>query len=225
MTGAQLLDVRESRQWNQHELASRLGVSQAYVSLLERGRRPVPAGLAIRLVALFDLPATALPVRENKPFHGDGDTRALGALGYEGFAYLRQPQQSNPAEVLLRILGTEDLDARVVEGLPWLVRTYPNLNWDWVVPLAKQSDLQNRLGFVVAVACGLAEAADDTETVTILRAVEARLEKSLLQKHGSFARHSMTGAEERWLRVHSSPEARRWNMLSTLSAQTSRQGG
>lgn len=222
MTGRQLKAARETRRWNQQQLAARLGVSQAYVSLLERDQRPLPARLVNQLVSLLDLPATALALRENPPFDGDHATRALGTLGYDGFAYLRKHRQTNPAEVLLRALGAEQLDARVAEALPWLVRTYANLDWDWVVPLAKQSDLQNRLGLVVSVARGLAEADHDVQTTTVLQALEARLENSRLQKQDAFARHSMTAAEERWLRVHSSPEAKHWNMLSTLSAGTAR---
>jgi transcriptional regulator with XRE-family HTH domain len=224
VTGYQLKASREERRWNQHQLAARLGVSQAYVSLLESNQRPLPARLVRRLASLVDLPATALPLRDHQPVDGNRATRALGTLGYDGFAYLRDGRQTNPAEVLLRTLGADHLDARVVEALPWLVRTYANLDWDWVVPRAKQSDLQNRLGFVVAVARGLAEADQDEPTTAALRTLEARLENSRLQKHDSFARSTMTNAEERWLQVHSSPEAKHWNMLSTLSAGTVRHG-
>jgi transcriptional regulator with XRE-family HTH domain len=51
MTGPQLKASREQRQWNQQQLAERLGVSQAYVSLLERGRRPLPGRLVNRLAS------------------------------------------------------------------------------------------------------------------------------------------------------------------------------
>jgi transcriptional regulator with XRE-family HTH domain len=225
MTGAQLKTARETRRWNQQQLAERLDVSQGYVSLLERDLRRLPTGLLTRLAALLELPATALPLRQNQPLDGDRATRALGTLGYDGFAYLSEQQPTNPAEVLLRTLGADQLDARVVEALPWLVRTYANLDWDWVVPLAKQADLQNRLGFVVSVARGLAEAQGDQQAAAVLHALEARLENSRLQKHDSFARQSMTKAEERWLQVNSSPEAKHWNMLSTLSARTARHVG
>jgi len=218
MTGLQLKASREQRQWNQQRLAERLDVSQAYVSLLERGRRPLPPDLVDRLAALLDLPATALPLREVRPLDGDRATKAMGTLGYDGFSYLREQQPANPAEVLVRTLGAGHLDARVVEALPWLVRTYADMDWDWVVSQAKQADLQNRLGFVVSVARGLAEAAREMQTTTVLRALEARLEHSRLQKQDAFDRSSMTKAEERWLQQHSSPEAKHWNMLSTLTA-------
>lgn len=222
MTGPQLKASRHQRQWNQQQLAEQLGVSQAYVSLLERGRRRLPPHLVDRLASHLELPATALPLRADQPLDSNRATRAVGALGYDGFAYLREHQPANPAEVLLRTLGADHLDARVVESLPWLVRTYADLDWDWVVSRVKQSDLQNRLGFVVAVARGLAEADHDVETTTVLRALEGRLENSRLQKQDAFSRRSMTTAEERWLEEHSSPEAKHWNMLSTLSARAAR---
>lgn len=222
MTGLQLRASREQRQWSQQQLAERLGVSQAYVSQLERGHRRLPPRLVDQLASLLDLPAIALPLRTDQPLDSDRATRAVGTLGYDGFAYLREHQPSNPAEVLLRTLAADDLEARVVESLPWLVRTYTDLDWDWVVSRAKQSDLQNRLGLVVAVARGLAESDGNVEATTVLRAVGARLENSRLQKQDAFSRRSMTTAEERWLQEHSSPEAKHWNMLSTLSAGTAR---
>lgn len=225
MTGPQLKASRKQRRWNQQQLAERLDVSQAYVSLLERGRRRLPAALVNRLASHLDLPATALPLRADAPLDSHRATQALGTLGYDGFAYLRDLHPANPAEVLLRTLGADHLDARVVESLPWLVRKYADLDWDWVVSRAKQADLQNRLGFVLAVARGLTERDDDAKTTTVLRALELRLESSRLQKQDAFSRRSLTTAEARWLQEHSSPEAKHWNMLSTLSATTARHGG
>lgn len=225
MTAEKLKASRKQRRWNQQQLAERLEVSQAYVSLLERGHRRLPATLVSRLVSHLDLPPTALPMRADPPLDSDRATRALGTLGYDGFAYLRDRHPANPGEVLLRTLGADHLDARVVQSLTWLVRTYVDLDWDWVVSRAKQSDLQNRLGFVVAVARGLSEEEHNVRTTTVLRALEARLESSRLQKQDAFSRRSMTTAEERWLQEHSSPEAKHWNMLSTLSASTARHGG
>ncbi|MDP2390956.1 MAG: helix-turn-helix transcriptional regulator, partial [Acidobacteriota bacterium] len=99
MTGLQLKASREQRQWNQQQLAEQLGVSQAYVSLLERGRRPLPPHLVDRLASYLDLPATALPLRADTPLDSASATQAVGALGYDGFAYLRDRQPANPAVV------------------------------------------------------------------------------------------------------------------------------
>ncbi len=71
----------------------------------------------------------------------------LGALGYPGFSYLNRKMRRDPAEVLLDAINESDLDTRVAEGLPWLVMTYVDMDWDWLVRNAKLRDRQNRLGF------------------------------------------------------------------------------
>src|SRR5204862_2965596 len=47
------------------------------------------------------------------------------ALGYPGFTHLRPRRWAlkNPAEVLLAALAQDDLEPRLVEALPWLLRT------------------------------------------------------------------------------------------------------
>jgi transcriptional regulator with XRE-family HTH domain len=133
MTGADVRAGRERRGWQQDELAERLGVSQGYVSLLERGRRPVSTRLAAKLVSLLPLSPSALPVSTLKPMPDHQVARALGRLGYPGFAYLRNGATVNPLEVLLGALLADDVDARVVEGLPWLLPRYPDVDWDRLV--------------------------------------------------------------------------------------------
>ncbi len=140
----------------------------------------------------------------------------LGRVGYPGFAYLRGGHALNPAEALVRTLRAEDLDARLVEALPWVVATYPDLDWDWLVREAKLNDLQNRLGLVVTVARELAERRADSRTAETLSHWERVLERSRLQREDAF-RESLTDAEREWLRAHRSPEAARWNVLSTLT--------
>jgi len=224
MTGAHVRAARRTRGVKQQDLARQLGVSQGYVSLLERNRRAVTPRLARKLASVLEMSATLLPVHGTKPLKVERASRVLGALGYEGFGYLRG-RRLNPAELLLGILGAEDVDGRVVEALPWLALKYPNLNWEWLVPLAKQQDLQNRLGFVVSVARGLADSRGDANAAAVLRRWERVLQNSRLQKEDTFSRRSLTAAEQKWLRVHRSPEAKRWNVLSTLSAESMRHVG
>ena len=114
------------------------------------------------------------------------------------------------------------VDGRVVGALPWLLVRYPELRWDWLVRLVKQEDLQNRLGFLVSLARGLAEARQDNKATAVLRAWEQRLEPSRLLRSDSFSRSALTDAEHRWLASHCSLEAKHWNVLSTLSAETLR---
>ena len=217
MTGADVRAARERRGWQQEELAERLGVSQGYVSLLESGRRPVSKRLAAKLVSLLSLSPSALPVPTPKPLPNQQVARALGRLGYPGFAYLRNGAKVNPLEVLLGALLADDVDARVVEGLPWLLLRYPDVDWDRLVMYAKQHDAQNRLGFLVALASRLAAANGDTATTELLEQREQALQRSLLQHDDAFSRHALTQAERRWLAANRSPEAKRWNLLATLN--------
>jgi hypothetical protein len=121
-------------------------------------------------------------------------------------------------EVLLGALLADDVDARVVEGLPWLLLRYPDVDWDRLVTYAKQHDAQNRLGFLVALANRLAVASGDAATAELLERREQALQRSLLQHDDTFSRTSLTQAERRWLAANRSPEARRWNVLATLNA-------
>ena len=61
-SGRSLREGRERAGWTQNRLAARLGVTQAYLSLMEHGRRRVPEHVARAATRLLDLPATALPM-------------------------------------------------------------------------------------------------------------------------------------------------------------------
>jgi transcriptional regulator with XRE-family HTH domain len=216
--GLDLRNARRDREWTQAELADRLGVTQAYVCLLERNRRAVPRRLAKKLASVLKLSPSTLPVGASRDaLTTDEATAALGAVGYPGFAYLRKRSLVNPAELLLRVLRHRDVDARVVDALPWVLVRYPDLDWNWLSREAKVDDLQNRLGFLVSVARQLAELRGENETAQKLAEQEQTLERSRLQREDAF-RESMTDAERRWLREHRPSEAAHWNMLSAVNA-------
>ena len=218
MSGADLRDARRERVWTQADLAERLGVTQAYVCLLERNRRAVPRRLAQKLASVLKLSPSTLPMSAGRAsLKPDEATSALGAVGYPGFAYLRHRRPLNPADLLLRALRASDVDARVVEALPWVLLKYPDLDWAWLLREAKADDLQNRLGFLVSVARQLAELRGETGTANRLAEQEHTLEGSRLQREGAF-RESLTDAERRWFRENRTPHARHWNMLSTVNA-------
>jgi len=218
VSGADLRDARREREWTQAELADRLAVTQAYVCLLERNRRVVPRRLAQKLASVLNLSPNALPVSATRASLNTGEaTAALGAVGYPGFAYLRKRRPLNPADLVLRALRASDVDARVVEALPWVLLRYVDLDWAWLVREAKVDDLQNRLGFLVSVARQLAELRGETPPAKRLAEQEQALEGSRLQREGAF-RESLTDAERRWFRDNRSPDARHWNMLSTVNA-------
>lgn len=215
MNPEQLKTARRQRGWNQQQAAARLGVTQAYLSRVESGSRSA-APLARKLMRVYGLPPTVLPVhevRENataKVLAGQ-----LASLGYPGFAHFRRgASRVNPAEFLLSALSQRNLDARVAEGLPWLVTRYPEMPFDWLVREARARALQNRLGFVVTLA---RRAAGREE----LDPLERALAESKLEREDSFCRE-LSEREREWLRAHSSAEAREWHLLSDLRPETLR---
>jgi transcriptional regulator with XRE-family HTH domain len=221
MTGFELRQARASGQWTQKKAAERLGVTQAYLSMLERAERPVSDALARRAVDLFEVPATLLPLPEYAPggFDEKRFKQALGMLGYSGFAYLSGDTKFNPAAVLMHGLDTDDLDARVAEALPWLPATFPLMDWEWLTRYSKLNDRQNRLAFVVSVASEVAARRGDIETAKLLSVQVQRLERSRLATEDTFCKDSMTRAERAWLRQHRSEAARHWSLLTDLSAE------
>jgi hypothetical protein len=75
-------------------------------------------------------------------------------------------------------------------------------------PQARMKNLQNRLGFAVT----LARLAGGNDS---LRQPEQALAESKLAKEDSFCK-DLNESERRWLREHSSVQARQWNLLSDL---------
>jgi transcriptional regulator with XRE-family HTH domain len=214
-----LKSARSARGLTQAQAAARLGVSQPYLAMLEAGTRRLTPALARRAVAAFGLAPTAL-----SPHHALTPNRAgasalaadLAALGYPGFSHLRPRRwvPKNPVQVLLDTLEQDDLEARLVEALPWLILEYWPLDETWLVREAKLRDLQNRLGFVATLARGLAERRNRHDTAAALARLEARLERSRLAREEPLCRASMPEEERRWLADQRPAEARRWNLLT-----------
>src|ERR1700722_12976302 len=151
MNSEQLKSARMERGWNQQEAAKRLGVTQAYLSMLESGRRST-AHLSRKLMQVYRLSPTVLPVQEVKERATPSFlAHELAALGYPGFARLRKSKKANPADFLLTALFQRNLEARVAEGLQWLVRRDAHVPCEARVSEAGARVLQNRLGFVVTL--------------------------------------------------------------------------
>jgi transcriptional regulator with XRE-family HTH domain len=234
MTGEQLREARKLKGWNQQQAARRLGVSQTYLSLLEKGKRRVPERLGVKAVSVYGLSEALLPVTsapDQAPVADEGKLASeLATLGYPGLSHLKSGhlksghlksgrKKKNPAELLISALGNDNLDSRLVEALPWVMVKFPNLNWRWLIQAAKARDLQNRLGYVISVARRLAELRGERETATLLAAEESTLERSRLAREDTLCHESLTEAEKKWLRKNRPPEARHWRLLTDLSPE------
>jgi len=215
-----LRHMRVTKAWGQTEAAQRLGVSQAYVNILEKGKRSLTPKLLRRFVQVYGLSPELLPVSEPLDKNADPQRLAeyLSKLGYPGFAYLRtRLAKKNPAEVLLLALQQDSLEPRVAEALPWVLLNFWQTSSTWLVEQARKLNLQNRLGFVVSLARQVSERThqNDARTQT-LRSLEATLEESRLAKEDSFCRPPKTPRERKWLLENRPEEAKHWNLMADL---------
>jgi transcriptional regulator with XRE-family HTH domain len=198
---ANLQRWRRRNSLTQVDAAALLGVSQPYLSLLEKGARPLTAQLRHRLRVLH--PA------QGRHSAGEAFRAQFSALGYPGFAHVSPSRpRPSPDALLLSVLARPDVDSRVVEALPWLVRRYAaQLDLAWLVRQAKLQNLQNRLGFVLQTA-GAA--------TPELPAVVQELERARLLQEATLCWDSMPAATRGWMRVNRPALAVRWNVVTTL---------
>jgi len=211
---------RKAAGLTQQRAAEQLGVSQAYLALLERGRRRVTEDLTRRMVTLYQLSPVALPLQQEASESWDSAklARAVADLGYPGFRF-RRGRKRNPAVVLLSALAADELEVRVAEALPWLVVHYPDLDWTWLLREAKQRDLQNRLGFVVTLGRRVAEKQSTEAARQSLCQVEETLSRSRLVREDTLCQRTLSDAERQWLRRVRPADARYWNLLTDLDSE------
>lgn len=201
---AEALRWRKRNRLTQVAAASLLGVSQPYLSLLEKGVRPLTAVLRNRMKT------TGGHVEQGT---SDDLFRAqLSTLGYPGFAHVaRSRSRPRPGAVLMAVLAKPDADARVVEAMPWLVAAFKSqFDFGSMVRQAKLQNLQNRLGFVLQVA--------GVDRPGGLMAVR-ELERARLLQEDTLCWGSMPGATREWMRANRSPLAQHWNVLTRLRAE------
>jgi transcriptional regulator with XRE-family HTH domain len=221
MDKQQLKSARLEARLTQVQAAERLSLSQSYLSQLEKGERPITSELARLATKVYGLSAVALPLPSDETnTEGGNDTRLarqLSGLGYPGFFHLRA-ERANPAATVLLSLVQKDLEVRLTEALPWVLATYPDIDWSWLTDKVKLADVQNRLGFLVGLAGEVASIhAKFRPALEPLQQVEMRLERARLAREDTLCRESMTGAERRWLSTNRSPLARHWNLLTGLT--------
>jgi transcriptional regulator with XRE-family HTH domain len=223
MNHQQFKSGRLGAQLTQVQAAERLGLSQSYLSQLEKGQRPITPEVARLATRLYRLSPTALPLPDATPDADEADAaklaRQLSGLGYPGFAHLRA-ERTNPAILVLRSLVHDDLEVRLTEALPWVLATYPDVDWPWLTDQVKLKDVQNRLGFLVGLAQELAASREKFRSaLESLQQVETKLEHARLVREDTLCRESMPPAERRWLASNRSPLARHWNLLTGLTVE------
>ena len=218
MTGQTLRQARTDVGMSQVEAAAQLGVSQTLLSLMEKGERSVTPAVAQRAVTHLHATPELLPV-STKTRHSDDQLAAdLGALGYPGYGYLRS-QPRNPAEVFFDALDRPDLDARLVEALPWLPLRYSNMDWNWLTTQAKVHNRQNRLGFVVALSAKVAKKHAKRDVVKRLSQVVKTLEEGRLAKTDTLCQESWPPSQRKFAHNQRSVLAAHWKLDTRLTEE------
>ncbi len=204
---ADVLQWRKRSGLTQVSAAAVLGVSQPYLSLLEKGARPLTAALRRRIESGSGAPGDAGQRSPDDLFRAQ-----LCRLGYPGFAHLTKVgRRPRPDALLLAVLAQPDADARVVAALPWLVIVFQGqLDFGWMVRQAKLQDLQNRLGFLLQWA--------GVDTPGGLMAVR-ELDCARLLRESTLCWDSMPAPTREWMRANRSPLAVHWNVLTRLQAE------
>ncbi len=217
MAFTQLRGARQKAGLSQHDAAARLGVSQPYYSQLESGARSLAEELASRAVTKLDASPCILPLPELaatwRPVSPDRLAQALAALGYRPFEHLRRSAKTmNPALAVVGALAHADLDVRLVEALPWVLSEFPHLDAGWLAAQSRLLNLQNRLGYIVALADGGARTPRLTQLLS-------GLEPSRLAGEDTLCRDSMPKAEREWVRKNRPAAAAYWRLLTTLTRE------
>jgi transcriptional regulator with XRE-family HTH domain len=216
----QIRSAREAAGLTQQGAAEHLGVSQGYLALMETGRRRVTDQIGLKMVELYRLGPTALPLSDDLDSWDSASlAKALVNLGYPLFRRQSGGRRDNPAVVLLAAISHDNVEVRVVEGLPWLVVEYYDLNWEWLTREAKMRNVQNRLGFIVALAARIAAKRGADAALRKLREIEAALNQARLAREDSLCQGLLSEAERRWLRKARPADARHWNLLTDLDAE------
>jgi transcriptional regulator with XRE-family HTH domain len=222
MTPQLWLTARREVQMTQVQAARALAISQPYLSQLERGTRTAPPVLIHKAMAVYKVSPAALPLpkpEEVAAVDPDYLEKELAALAYPGFAHVRFKKRHNPAEVVFSVIVQSDLDARLVEALPWVLNSFPDLNWCWLRDNAKLRNVQNRLGYLVFLAKEVAAKERSGAGVHALTSWERDLEEARLARESTLCRESMPKREREWLRSHRPAMAEHWNLLTSLTSK------
>ena len=216
MSGDALRQARRRAGLSQVETAMRLGVSQTLLSLMEKGERAVTLEVAKDIVRLLPVSPEDLPFSNQARPSDELLTAELAALGYPGFGYLHGPLR-NPAEVLFNALNRANLDARIVEALPWLPMQFPNMNWEWLVTQAKLHNRQNRLGFVLSLAARIARVKAQRPVAKILYRVVEALKDARLAKNDTLCQEAWPPSQRQYAHAKRSRLASYWKLDTRLT--------
>ena len=128
MNHQQFKSGRLGAQLTQVQAAERLGLSQSYLSQLEKGQRPVTPEIARLATKVYRLSPAALPLPDAAPDAEESNaarlTRQLSGLGYPGFAHLRAEKDPLRAVAALAHLPAEAMEVVQIGVALWVIDAF-----------------------------------------------------------------------------------------------------
>ena len=150
--GKKLKALRESRRWSQSELAERLGISQARLSLIENGKASLDAEELLEVLRIFNVPASDFDPKGRS----NGSDALQNALARQGARHLLENQEAIPAsaledpEILIRQVLADGTNPRQVAALaPVLVQQVGRINAPRLWTQFVSYGIQRRIGWLL----------------------------------------------------------------------------
>ncbi len=177
---------------------------------MERGERPVTAELRQPLKLV--VPSRKSTLRPRQEVTDERFRGQVAAWDYPGFASLPPTRfKLAPSALLLVVLAQPNVDSRVMEAMPWLLKLCAGqLDLPWLVRQAKVHDQQNRLGFLLEVS--------GVQIPQFLTAI-GDLKRARLLEESTLCWEAMPQAMREWVRTNRTPLAEYWNVLTTLKTE------
>jgi transcriptional regulator with XRE-family HTH domain len=156
--GARVRKLRQERRWSQVRLAALLGISQNYLSVLERGRCSFTAEQLLAILKHFNVPIDYF--YPHKP-SADFGSQIQNALAREGAGHLAESENilpsdrlKNAAAAIREALVSADSARQIAAIAPVLVNHAGQINLSRLRNEFAELGLENRFGW--AIECILA---------------------------------------------------------------------
>ena len=222
MTGKEFRQARLAAGLTQAEVAKRLGVTQAYLSLVEREKRPLPPRWLDKVGKLFAVEPLWLPLarwHEWQPRRVTNQWLAeqLALLGYPGFAQMKPRLKCvHPADLLMTGLAQAEVEPRAMEGLFWLLTRYWQMDRVWLVNVAKLHGLQNKLGFAAET---VLNAGRQHAWAGAMEQLRTALLPARLVAESTLCQRTLLSGEKQWVEQNRAPAALTWKLLTDFKPE------
>ena len=111
-------------------------------------------------------------------------------------------------------------EPRLAEAMPWLLLSFSAFDREALVRAARELNVQNRLGFLVALARAVAERSPEhAHRLPELRQLESELEPYRLAREDDLGQGLGSERLRQWVRRHRTDAATHWNLLTDFSVE------